>query len=97
MSFLVQVMLPASFARLTATLRWPILSLCSMRIIVVRNGKLLCAGHNKGERGLDFDKASRFSQVAPVPLDAQGWLAVGQMLFSSLNFFYILHVNSFAN
>jgi hypothetical protein len=35
--------------------------------------------------------------TAPIfPLDDQGWLTVGQMVFSSLNFFYILHVNPFS-
>jgi hypothetical protein len=36
--------------------------------------------------------------TAPIfPLDAQGWFLVVVMIFSSLNFFYILHVNPFSN
>jgi hypothetical protein len=38
-----------------------------------------------------------FATTPLFPLDAQGWLLVGVMIFSSLNFFYILHVNPFSS
>jgi hypothetical protein len=35
--------------------------------------------------------------TAPIfPLDTQGWFAMGVMIFSALNFFYILRVNPFS-
>jgi hypothetical protein len=35
--------------------------------------------------------------TAPIfPLDVQGWFAMGVMIFSALNFFYILHINPFS-
>jgi hypothetical protein len=37
-----------------------------------------------------------FATAPLFPLDAQGWFAVGVMVFSALNFFYILHVNPFS-
>jgi hypothetical protein len=43
-----------------------------------------------------FAGLAYYFATAPIfPLDAQGWFTVGMMIFSSLNFFYILHVNPF--
>jgi hypothetical protein len=45
-----------------------------------------------------FAGLAYYFATAPIfPLDAQGWFTVGVMVFSSLNFFYILHVNPFSS
>jgi hypothetical protein len=40
--------------------------------------------------------AYSFATTPLFPLDAQGWFAMGVMIFSSLNFFYILNANPFS-
>jgi hypothetical protein len=43
-----------------------------------------------------FATLAYFFATAPIfPLDAQGWFEMGVMIFSALNFFYILHINPF--
>ena len=43
-----------------------------------------------------FAGLAYFFASAPIfPLDAQGWFAMGVMIFSALNFFYVLHINPF--
>jgi hypothetical protein len=44
-----------------------------------------------------FAVLAYFFATAPIfPLDAQGWFAAGVMIFSALNFFYVLHINPFS-
>jgi hypothetical protein len=38
-----------------------------------------------------------FATAPLFPLDAEGWFAMAAMVFSALNFFYVLHVNPFSD
>jgi hypothetical protein len=55
-----------------------------LRVILLIINAAICAG-----------LAYLFATAPIFPLDAQGWFAMGVMIFSALNFFCILHVNPF--